>query len=67
MLLWLCCVIAVDKQTREAPSGRVPVVVRMPEDLRDALKAKAAKEERSMAQTIRYALRLYVEDGSHEF
>lgn len=41
-----------------APS--VPVVVRMPEELRDAVKAKAATEERSMAQAIRWALREYV-------
>jgi len=37
-----------------------PVMVRMPPDLHEAIKAKAASEERSMAQTIRYALRLYV-------
>ncbi|MGO9583565.1 MAG: ribbon-helix-helix protein, CopG family [Acidimicrobiales bacterium] len=38
-----------------------PVVVRMPADLHKALKAKAEREERSMAQTIRYALRQYVQ------
>lgn len=36
-----------------------PVVIRMPEELHKALKEKAAAEERSMAQTIRHALRLY--------
>jgi hypothetical protein len=37
-----------------------PVVVRMPAKLREAVKAKAASEERSMAQAIRFALRQYV-------
>lgn len=36
------------------------VVVRMPRSLHEAVKAKAAREERSMAQAIRYALREYV-------
>lgn len=36
-----------------------PVVIRMPAELHQALKDKAAAEERSMAQTIRHALRLY--------
>lgn len=40
-----------------------PVVIRMPSELHDAVKAKAAAEERSMAQAIRYALRTYVQDG----
>ena len=35
------------------------VVVRMPADLHRAVKEKAAKEERSMAQAIRFALRQY--------
>ncbi len=38
-----------------------PVVVRMPTELADAIKAKAASEERTMAQAIRYALRQYTE------
>jgi predicted HicB family RNase H-like nuclease len=42
-----------------------PVVVRMPTELRDAIKAKAASEERSMAQAIRHALRLYVGLPAH--
>jgi hypothetical protein len=37
-----------------------PVMIRMPSDLHDAIKAKAESEERSMAGTIRHALRLYV-------
>lgn len=37
------------------------VVIRMPRELHEAIKAKAAKEERSMAQAMRYALRQYAE------
>jgi hypothetical protein len=33
----------------------------MPADLHAAIKAKAASEERSMAQTIRFALREYAQ------
>lgn len=40
-----------------------PVVIRMPAELHEAVKAKAASEERSMAQAIRYALRQYLEKG----
>ena len=39
-----------------------PVVVRMPADLHEAVKAKAAREERSMAQAIRHAIRIYVNE-----
>jgi Ribbon-helix-helix protein, copG family len=38
-----------------------PVVIRMPAELHAAIKAKAAKDHRSMAQAIRLALRSYVE------
>jgi hypothetical protein len=38
-----------------------PVMVRMPAELHEAVKAKAAKDERSVAQAIRFALRTYVE------
>ena len=37
------------------------VVIRMPAELHEAIKRKAASEERSMAQAIRHALRLYTE------
>ena len=47
-------------------SPAVAVVVRMPTALRDAVKAKAATEERSMAQAIRYALRQYVDNVTPE-
>lgn len=34
--------------------------VRLPHDLHAAVKARAAEEDRTMAQTIRRALRLYL-------
>ena len=43
-----------------ANSGEArPVVIRMPADLHEAVKNKAAAEERSMAQAIRHALKIY--------
>jgi predicted HicB family RNase H-like nuclease len=36
------------------------VMVRMPAELHEAIKAQAAKSERSVAQTIRYALRQHL-------
>jgi predicted DNA-binding protein len=44
-------------------TGHSAVVIRMPLDLHEAIKRKAAREERSMAQAIRHAIRLYAEDG----
>lgn len=41
-----------------------PFVIRMPADLHQAIKSKAAAEERSMAQTIRHALRIYTGESS---
>lgn len=38
----------------------VPVLVRLPPDLHDAVKVAAAAEERSMAGLIRYALRQHL-------
>lgn len=38
----------------------IELVVRMPADLHAAIKARAEQDERSMAATIRYALRLYI-------
>jgi predicted HicB family RNase H-like nuclease len=40
-----------------------PVMIRMPSDLHTAIKEKARAEERSMAGTIRHALREYVGMG----
>ncbi len=37
-----------------------PVMVRMPAELHEAVKAKARTDERSVAQAIRFALRQYV-------
>lgn len=39
----------------------VALVVRLPHDLRDALKARAAAEDRSLASLIRVAARTYLE------
>ncbi|WP_395695268.1 ribbon-helix-helix protein, CopG family [Nocardioides sp.] len=39
----------------------VVIVVRLPHDLRDALKARAAVEDRSVASLIRIAARAYVD------
>ncbi len=47
------------KQTTE--DALAAVVIRMPADLHQAVKNKAASEERSMAQAIRYALKQYVQ------
>ena len=43
-----------------------PVVIRMPTDLHQAVKQTAAAEERSMAQAIRYALRMYVQNATSQ-
>jgi predicted HicB family RNase H-like nuclease len=48
---------------RPPKDGESAVVVRMPTDLHLALKAKAAADERSVAQAIRFALRKHVEEG----
>ena len=41
-----------------------PVLVRLPPDLHDALKATAQAEDRSMAAVVRVALRQYVEQAA---
>lgn len=52
-----------------APASRMtkqelrPTLVRLPPDLHEAIKAKAAAEERSMAQAIRHALRIYTQSA----
>ncbi len=38
------------------------LLVRLPADLHEAVKRRAEDEERSMAQTIRHALRRYLEE-----
>lgn len=44
-------------------SAMDPVVIRMPADLHAAIKAKAATEERSFAQVVRRAMRMYLEEA----
>ncbi|CAB4932745.1 unannotated protein [freshwater metagenome] len=39
----------------------VAIVVRLPQELREALKARAAAEDRSVASVMRLAARQYVE------
>lgn len=39
------------------------VIVRMPTEMHQAVKARAAAEERSMAQTVRRAVRMYLQAG----
>ncbi len=46
----------------DEPDEEASVLVRMPAELREAIKDKAAREERSMAQAIRYALRRWVDE-----
>jgi predicted DNA-binding protein len=46
-----------------APANDVAIVVRLPQDLREALKACAAAEDRSVASIMRLAARQYVESG----
>lgn len=41
-----------------------PTYVRLPKDLHLAVKERSAAEERTMAQTIRLALRLYLQDSA---
>lgn len=46
----------------EQPSGDPvqPVYVRLPREMHEAVKQRAVTEDRSMAQTIRAALRAYL-------
>ncbi len=41
-----------------------PTYVRLPADLHAAVKERAAADERTMAQTIRHALRYYLQQTS---
>lgn len=50
-----------ERGSSHAPLTEKAVVIRMPNALHAAIKAKAAAEERSMAQTMRHALRRYVD------
>jgi plasmid stability protein len=44
-----------------APVNDVALVVRLPHDLRDALKERAAADDRSLASLVRVAARTYLE------
>ena len=46
--------------TVENPQNDVAVIVRLPAELREALKARAAAEDRSVASLLRRAARLYL-------
>ncbi len=50
---------ATKTEERESQS-QCPLVIRVPTDLREAIKAKAAADQRSMASAIRWALTQYV-------
>lgn len=41
-----------------------PTYVRLPKELHQAVKERSAAEERTMAQTIRLALRMYLQSPS---
>jgi hypothetical protein len=45
----------------QAKVGDQPVNVRLPRDLHEAVLSRAEVEDRTMAQTIRIALRYYLE------
>lgn len=42
-------------------NGYQATYVRLPVELHEAIKRRSVEEERTMAQTIRYALRAYLE------
>ena len=47
----------------EAAANEIAVVVRLPRELRDALKARAVAEDRSVASLLRRAARDYLRDA----
>lgn len=49
-----------------APVNDVALVVRLPHDLRDALKELAAAEDRSLASLVRVAARTYLESEDRQ-
>lgn len=51
------CAIVTDMAERESVQ---PTYVRLPEELHRAVKERSIAEERTMAQTIRLALRYYL-------
>lgn len=52
--------------TSPSPTNDVALVIRLPEDLRGALKERAAEEDRSLASLVRIAVRTYLESGARQ-
>ncbi len=50
----------------ETTANDVAVVIRLPRDLREALKRRAAQEDRSVASALRMAARAYVQTEEGE-
>lgn len=51
-------------KTSKTPETRTeqPIYVRLPTELHEAVKTRSAEDERTMAQTIRVALRYYLQN-----
>lgn len=59
----LCTAVCHDRtMATRAKVGEQPVNVRLPRDLHEAVLDRAEKEDRTMAQTIRVALRYYLQE-----
>lgn len=44
------------------PKEEQPMYVRLPRELHDAVKTRSEQDERTMAQTIRLALKFYLQE-----
>ena len=53
------------KSTTRKPADKaeVSMIVRLPRELHDALRQRAQSDDRTMAATIRHAIRVYVGSG----
>lgn len=56
--------MAAPSQTRTAASTETKAVVRMPDELLEAARQQAAREDRNLSQLIRVAVRRYLEEES---
>lgn len=56
------CVCKCEHMAPRAKVGDQPVNVRLPRDLHEAVLQRAEAEDRTMAQTIRVALRFYLQE-----
>lgn len=54
--------LTVGRMAPQAKVGDQPVNVRLPRDLHEAVLTRAQVEDRTMAQTIRVALRYYLQE-----